>query len=119
MPDDRTPLIFAALRGSTLPVLLLSSIAPSRAKAIFCPAATLGAPQTTVAVSPLTKVHGGQGETVGVRVGVHLQHMADEHLVAVPVAPDLLDGLDLQPGHGKPVGKLSRREVYLDIPFQP
>ena len=41
---------------------------PSGAKAIFCPAATLGAPQTTRGWSPLPEVDGDEAEAVGVGV---------------------------------------------------
>ena len=52
MPSDVTPRIFAAFSGSTLPEWVLNSVAPTLAKAIFCSAATLGAPQTTCSRSP-------------------------------------------------------------------
>ena len=42
----------AARSASVLPERGLNSIAPSLANAIFCPAATFGAPHTTRAVSP-------------------------------------------------------------------
>ena len=52
IPADFTPLMLAAFSGSTRFERALKSIAPARAKAIFCPAATFGAPHTTVVVSP-------------------------------------------------------------------
>ena len=51
IPDDSIPLIVAAFKDSSFPVLLLIIKAPSFAKAIFCPGVTLGAPQTTVTIS--------------------------------------------------------------------
>ena len=47
IPWDTTPLILAGLSASCLPEWLLYRTAPTFAKQIFWPAATLGAPQTT------------------------------------------------------------------------
>ena len=67
----------------------------------------------------VAQVDRGQAKPVGVRVRVHLQDIPDEHLVAVPASPGLLDRADLRSGHGEPVGKLTRWEVYRDIPLEP
>ena len=48
MPAEATPRILDRLSLRSLPECASSSDAPSSAKAIFCPCATLGAPQTTV-----------------------------------------------------------------------
>ena len=47
MPWESTPRIRAAFKTSCLPEWVFRSRAPTVAKQIFCPAATLGAPQTT------------------------------------------------------------------------
>ena len=53
------------------------------AKAIFWPAATLGAPQTTVGRSVAADVHGDEAQAVGVGVRLDLDDARDRD--AVPV----------------------------------
>ena len=66
MPRDSTPRILAALSLEIRPVWASMSVAPSRAKAIFCPAATLGAPQTTWAMpSPVSTVANRRRSALG------------------------------------------------------
>ena len=52
MPSDTTPRIVAGLSSSRRPVCMFSSITPGRAKQIFWPAATFGAPHTTSSGGP-------------------------------------------------------------------
>ena len=47
IPSETTPLMRAGFNSSRRPVCILSSVTPGRAKQIFWPAATLGAPHTT------------------------------------------------------------------------
>jgi hypothetical protein len=57
IPADSTPRIFDAFSAIRSPVCPLIRTAPSSPKATFCPAATFGAPQTTVCVrSPVETV---------------------------------------------------------------
>ena len=58
---------------------------------------------------PVAGVHGGQAETVRVRVRIDLQHVSDDNLLRVPVAADYPDFPYLDPGHRELVGKLMWR----------
>ena len=71
MPLDCTPRSFAS--PSCVPS---GMTAPGSATATVCPAATLGAPQTIVWGSPRADVDDADGEPVGVRVLLGLQHAA-------------------------------------------
>ena len=66
MPRDSTPRIFAGFSSMRPPVWPSISSAPTRAKAIFCPAATFGAPQTTVSLpSPVSTVASRRRSALG------------------------------------------------------
>ena len=45
--------------------------------------------------------------------------LADNHKVRVQMTADPLEGLDLDAGHGEPVGQLICRHVYGDVAPKP
>ena len=83
MPAERTPRMVAGLSAAGLPERGLMSIAPSLAKAIFCPAATLGAPADDGGGFAAADVHGGQSQAVGVGVRVDAEHIAYDEVIGV------------------------------------
>ena len=109
----------ARLSLSTLPDLGLNSAAPSRANAIFCPAATFGAPQTTVAGSTVARVNRRQPQPVRVGMRRHVQHVPDDNLLRVPVRADHLHVANLDARHSQLVGNLSGRVLNGDIVLEP
>ena len=109
MPADSTPLMRARLSVSNFPECGLNSLAPSLAKAIFWPAATFGAPHTTVAVPPSPVSTMGRLRRSAFGCWIDLQHVPDDDLLTVPVAADYPDFPYLDPGHRELVGKLMWR----------
>ena len=86
-------------------------LAPTWAKAIFCPWATLGAPHTTWWERIFTHVHGAQHQAVGVGVTLDLLNKTDE---AVLPTADGDDVAHFQTCHGQTVGQVSGRHVEVD-----
>ena len=86
MPWDSTPRILAARRVSPS-----GKVAPTRAKATFCPAFTFGAPQTT-GILGLAVPDFAEGEPVGVRMlGAFLDQRGHDALQFSAEAFDLGD----------------------------
>jgi hypothetical protein len=61
--------------------------------------------------------NGGQRQTIGVRMLLDAQQLADDDVL--PVAAPPLDALDLHPEQRQPLGERLRREVELDVVAQP
>ena len=113
IPLDSTPRSFA------LPSFVPSGmIAPGRATATVCPAATLGAPHTIVlgSPSPMSTVHTRQ--PVGVRMPLGGEHLPDHELGRVAHAHPV-QALDLDPGHRERVGDLLGRHARVAVLAQP
>ena len=76
MPSETTPRSLACL--SLVPSGIL---APGRATATVCPAATFGAPQTIVAGGVLAEVDGADLQPIGVGVPLGAQHPPDDEVL--------------------------------------
>ena len=113
IPLDLTPRSFAS------PSVEPSGItAPGSATATVWPAATLGAPQTIVCGPPCRHVDQADGEPVGVRVPLGLEHAADHERGRVAHAHPM-EPLELVAGHRQAVGDLLGAQAGVAVGAQP
>ena len=112
IPSEATPRSFA-LRSFSPPGIR----APGRATATVWPAATLGAPQTIVALA-VAGVDLADPQPVGVGVLLGAQHLADDEALGRGRA-DGADPLDLGPGHHQPLGDRRDLDAGVAVLAQP